>query len=322
MSFNKQSSDLEAARAIPIVGVVERYGIQLKRQGREHIGLCPLHQEKTASFSVNADRGFYHCFGCGLHGDVIDFVQAIEGIEFREAVERLTGALGDSQTRERLVRQAKTARQEAVHRGSLEDARKAKKARDILKASKLADSTYVATYLRSRYITRRIPPSIWFHPSLTHGPTGLRFPAMVAALKDSNRQIVGIHRTYLLPDGSGKARVSSPKMALGRISGAAVRLATATEMIGLAEGIETALSAMQLYGDPVWAACGSNMAGVIIPATVKRVVIYADNGEAGERAADKAAAEFYGQGRKVTIARPIEGYGDFNDYLQAQRRVA
>ena len=109
-------------------------------------------------------------------------------------------------------------------------------------------------------------------------------------------------------------------MALGRLTGAVVRLAAATEILGICEGIETGLSAVQMYGDPVWAACGRNMAGVIIPDTVNRVIIYADNGAAGERAAEKAAAKFPGQGRSVMIANPSEPYGVFNDLLTAQAK--
>ncbi len=67
---------------------------RLTKKGREHLGLCPFHKEKTPSFTVNEDKGFYHCFGCGAHGSVFDFVMETEGLNFREAVEKLAGEAG------------------------------------------------------------------------------------------------------------------------------------------------------------------------------------------------------------------------------------
>ena len=68
--------------------------VRLVRRGRELTGLCPFHNEKTPSFTVNEEKGFFHCFGCGAHGDVIGFVMRDEGLSFPEAVERLAGDAG------------------------------------------------------------------------------------------------------------------------------------------------------------------------------------------------------------------------------------
>lgn len=68
--------------------------VKLERRGRSYVGLCPFHQEKTPSFHVNEDRGFYHCFGCKASGDAIKFVQQTEGLEFHEAIRRLAERLG------------------------------------------------------------------------------------------------------------------------------------------------------------------------------------------------------------------------------------
>ncbi len=68
--------------------------VSLQRRGREHTGLCPFHKEKTPSFTVNEEKGFYHCFGCGQHGDAISFVMETESLNFPEAVERLANAAG------------------------------------------------------------------------------------------------------------------------------------------------------------------------------------------------------------------------------------
>lgn len=68
--------------------------VKLTSKGREHTGLCPFHNEKTPSFTVNEDKGFYHCFGCGAHGDMIKFVMDTEKMPFREAVEYLANLAG------------------------------------------------------------------------------------------------------------------------------------------------------------------------------------------------------------------------------------
>ena len=68
--------------------------VKLVRRGRNYTGLCPFHNEKTPSFSVNAEKGFYHCFGCGVHGDVITFVMETEGLSFPEAIEKLASDAG------------------------------------------------------------------------------------------------------------------------------------------------------------------------------------------------------------------------------------
>lgn len=68
--------------------------VRLTRKGREQLGLCPFHKEKTPSFTVNDDKGFYHCFGCGAHGDVIGFTMRIDNLPFPEAVERLAREAG------------------------------------------------------------------------------------------------------------------------------------------------------------------------------------------------------------------------------------
>lgn len=78
----------EIKRKTDIVSVIGSY-VALKKMGRHNKGLCPFHSEKTPSFMVNEEMGLYKCFGCGAGGDVIKFLMEIEGIEFREALERL-----------------------------------------------------------------------------------------------------------------------------------------------------------------------------------------------------------------------------------------
>ncbi len=63
--------------------------VKIMRRGRLKLGLCPFHSEKTPSFHIRDEQGTYHCFGCGAHGDVFSFLQAVEGVSFMEAVEKL-----------------------------------------------------------------------------------------------------------------------------------------------------------------------------------------------------------------------------------------
>jgi DNA primase len=78
------------------INIAELIGrkVRLVRKGRSHMGLCPFHTEKSPSFSVQEDKGFYHCFGCGAHGDAFTFVMETEGLSFREAVEKLAAEQG------------------------------------------------------------------------------------------------------------------------------------------------------------------------------------------------------------------------------------
>lgn len=89
-----EPASLEEFKArLPLAEIVGRW-VKLTRRGREWIGLCPFHKERTPSFSVVEDKGFYHCFGCGAHGGAVDFVMAIERLDFREAIERLAELTG------------------------------------------------------------------------------------------------------------------------------------------------------------------------------------------------------------------------------------
>ena len=68
--------------------------VKLTKRGREYIGLCPFHHEKTPSFTINESKGFYHCFGCGAHGDIVRFVMESDGLPFIEAVKKLADKAG------------------------------------------------------------------------------------------------------------------------------------------------------------------------------------------------------------------------------------
>jgi DNA primase len=85
---------LEEVRArADIVEVIGAH-VRLKRVGRNFVGLCPFHNEKTPSFSVNRERGFFHCFGCGAGGTVFNFLMRMDGLTFPEAVRSLAERYG------------------------------------------------------------------------------------------------------------------------------------------------------------------------------------------------------------------------------------
>src|SRR5579875_3411287 len=92
MAFPPRFLD-ELRHRISLAEIVGRR-VKLMRRGREYTGLCPFHKEKTPSFHVVEEKGFYHCFGCGAHGDAIGFAMQMQNLGFREAVEELAGLAG------------------------------------------------------------------------------------------------------------------------------------------------------------------------------------------------------------------------------------
>ena len=110
MSFTPQFLD-ELRQRLSLVSVISRK-VRLVRRGRESTGLCPFHNEKSPSFTVSDEKGFFHCFGCGAHGDVIGFLMRSEGLSFPESVERLAREAGlavpvsSPEERQRAERQA------------------------------------------------------------------------------------------------------------------------------------------------------------------------------------------------------------------------
>ena len=100
----------ELRNRISLSGLIGRR-VKLARRGREFAGLCPFHHEKTPSFYVVEDKSFFHCFGCGAHGDAIGFAMRADNLDFIEAVEKLAGEAGlvvpqaSPQERERAQRQ-------------------------------------------------------------------------------------------------------------------------------------------------------------------------------------------------------------------------
>ena len=103
---------LDELRARTTLSAVIAPSVKLIKAGREYKACCPFHNEKTPSFTVNDEKGFYHCFGCGAHGDAIRFLTDARGLPFMDAVKELAGKAGmevpapDPRDRERQERSA------------------------------------------------------------------------------------------------------------------------------------------------------------------------------------------------------------------------
>lgn len=91
-NYNNNFTD-ELRQRLSIVDVVSRR-VPLNKKGQNFWGCCPFHNEKTPSFSVSEDKGFYHCFGCGEHGDIISFVMKSENVDFKTAIRELADMAG------------------------------------------------------------------------------------------------------------------------------------------------------------------------------------------------------------------------------------
>ncbi len=196
-------------------------------------------------------------------------------------------------------------------------ARKARQALSIWEATEPLPASPAEAYLRRRGISCVLPLTLRFHPACPH-PGGGRFPALVGRVDGGEG--FAIHRTFLRPDGSGKAELQPQKAMLGAVAGGALRLASGAEALAVAEGLETALSLRSglLKEDAaIWAALSaSSLKGLRLPLARGRKLIIATDGdragrEAGEILAERADAE----GWRVFLLPAPEGL-DWNDLLR------
>jgi DNA primase len=307
-------ADVARLKATVSIATVIGETIPLKRAGRLLIACCPFHAERTPSFYVFADH--FHCFGCGAHGDAITFVMKTRGVSFPEAVAHL-GGVGDLSR----TRAATPAPAPALARVQADDG-EARLHRELAARiwTEAADppGSPVENYLHRRGVHLPGLPVLRWHPRCPRAAGAL--PAMVALMVDPvTGEPSGVHRTFIQPDGSGKAAVSPAKMMLGRAG--VIRLAELTgEGLGLAEGIETALSVMQTIGwRPVWAA--GSRGGIetfpVLPAIA--LTIFADGDAPGLKAACACAGRWAAAGAEALICTPPGGL-DWND--AAMRRNA
>ncbi len=194
--------------------------------------------------------------------------------------------------------------------------------RRILAGTRAPAGTPVEAYLASRRLQAPYPPALRFAPSLLHAPTGRYLPAMVSVVtRWPMLEPVAIHRTFLDPTGDSKAAVDHNKMMLGPVAGAAVRLSAPADRMAVSEGIETGLSVQRATGMATWAALSAvGIECLTLPPLPlgSTVVIAADNDARGLHAAHRAADRWLAEGRRVRIATPPAGFGDFNDSWRAE----
>ena len=256
---------------------------------------CPAHEDRTPSLSVRPGRTrlLLHCFaGC----EASAVLRALEADRLLEPCGRSAGE----------PRPGKA--------GGLEEAA----ARLWAEARAVAD-TPASAYLASRGLAMA-SPELRFHPRTPHGPRPVtRYrPALIAAVRDGSG-LVAIHRTFLDPDRPGLARLADPRRGLGRFGAGAVRLGGSGPRLGLAEGIETALSAAVLFDVPCWATLGTERFGrVAIPGTVRELLLFLDH-DCGGRRAERLAREAFAHVRRIVAHVPDRPGEDWNDVLRERR---
>ena len=280
--------------------LVERLGGRWTASG----GLCrcPAHDDRTPSLSVRVGETslLLHCFaGC----EATDILKALRasGRPLQVPPADLRG--------ERQVPGERTAA-----------ARSAAAARRIWRDARPIAGTPAETYLDYRSL-RTASSELRYHPRAPHGPRPLtRFrPALIAAVRDESG-LVAVHRTFLEPAGHRLAAIEAPRCGLGRFGCGAVRLGGVAPRLGLAEGIETALSASALFGLPCWATLGTErFRHVAIPPDVTELVLFLDNDPGGRRAEALARGAF--AHLAIETRYPRRPGAGWNDVLRAERRV-
>ncbi|MBL8639920.1 MAG: toprim domain-containing protein [Alphaproteobacteria bacterium] len=287
-----------------------------KFEGGEYVSINPKRHDRSAgSFKVNCRTGNWADFATGDAGKTpLSLYAYLTDLPYAQAGFQLAEELGGK----------RFFNMSSSHSGLEErDNTKDKKNRDF--ALKLWNSAFpvknsvVEKYLSSRGINISIPEDIRFLSGHKHAPSGRIYPVMLSAIRKwPSREIIAVHRTWILPDGSGKAPIEPAKMMLGKSLGGCVQLAPPARKMIVSEGIETGLSVYQNTGIPVWAGLStSGMTGLILPdfPLGAEIIIACDNDPAGRKAAIKAAEKWTNEGRNVRLAFPPENL-DFNDLLK------
>jgi hypothetical protein len=281
--------------------------LRLHRAGREWRGACPACGYANAFVLADGQHGpIGWCASC----------------QDREAI---AAALGRPQRAPIPVPRSKDARDTQA---------RVERAERLWRGSEPLLNTAAAVYLEARGIGHLIGCiDLRFRVDCPR-PSGtperpVRLPALIAAVRDVNGAFIGIHRTFLRRDGSGKAEIEPAKASLGPVRGGAVRLATIEQVLEagelvIAEGVETASSAGLLLNLPAWAAisAGNLARGIVLPTSVRRVLIAADRDAAGYDAAQSALFRLKREGREVRVALPDLDGQDFNNVLLDNRKTS
>jgi putative DNA primase/helicase len=293
-------------------------------RGQWHAGkgmcFCPAHDDKhdySLSVAEVPGRILLHCFaGCSFPA-IADALRA----------RGLWPARDDDGFS---YKRSTALKREATPETDEFELAKEKAARAIWQHRKPIAGSAAALYLWSRGIdTAHLPPTLGCIPELYSREVGKTYPALIGAIQNSAGRVTSVQRIWVtktlivtdgvLPAKGTKAPLKVPKKTLGPMGDGAVRLGRPGRTIGIAEGIETGLSAQQIYRLPVWVSCGAwRMSSIKLPEIVERVVLFGDHGESGEEAAAKAYEAFEAQGYTVDVEFPPAGYGDFNDLIVAR----
>lgn len=274
---------------------------------------CPMCGGKDRfRFDDKEGRGTYFCAGCGA-GDGVQLAMGITGQSFRDVareVERIAGTV-----------QPTAARSERTDEDKLSALRRAFK-----ESKPIEREDEACLYLAGRGLALYdLPESIRLHPGMRYteadGKMLGTFPVMLATVTSPTGKAVSMHRTYI-EDGQ-KAAVPAPrKMMQGLpLAGAAIRLTPVSRTLGIAEGIETALAASELFEVPTWSCIStSGIESFDPPKGVEHVIIFADNDAnfAGQAAAYRAAHRLALKGIEVEVIVP-PSQGDWLDELNRQR---
>ncbi len=254
----------------------------------------------------------------GEHGDLVDLIQLNQRhgrlAETIDEAERFLSlppsASDDTSTGAAFARPARAGSPTAARR--------------LFAASKPLTRSLAATYLLARGITRTLDlPALRFHPRCYYRPneddvpgTPGAFPALIAAVTDAGGVQTGTHRTWLDPSGGLKAKVASPRRAMGNILGNAVRFGTADDVLIAGEGIETMLSLRQILPTMPMAAATSSahLAAILFPPSLQRLYVARDRDAAGDAAFGILTDRTQTAGIKLVSLMPE--LGDFNDDLR------
>lgn len=290
--YVRMNVDLESDAA----GLVKRLGGTWSPNGA--MCRCPAHDDRLPSLSVRVGERalLFKCFaGC----DTLDVIRAIRRLDRNIPLSGLS-AMSPPQI-------------------SLSPQWLQQRAFDLWDSAQPLIGTPAQNYLRRRSISI-LPPALRFHPRtpLGRGKQAVFRPALIAALHERSH-FVAVQRTFLDSQEPRRARdLANPRRMLGRPDHSAVVLAPANDTLGLAEGIETAMSAIMLLDIPVWAVLGNErLAHVAIPDTVTRLILLPDNDRGGRIGAAKAVKAYAMPGRMIEVLWPPHGYNDWNDLIRA-----
>lgn len=273
-----------------------------KWSGTKGMACCPAHDDRTPSLGVSLGRQaiLFHCFA-GCDQQSVLAALAREGVDATSLFSGFATTGGPEPT---ITRKPSAA------------------ALRIWRDAQPLRASPAKAYLESRGILAA-SPALRFHPRTPLGPKGrARFlPAMIAAVSLDEGPIA-IHRTFLSTEASGKAAFEKPKRALGALGEAAVRLfAPVSGKLGLAEGVESAMSAYALTGIPVWATLGNERFGLVsVPESVTELHLFVDHDAGGELAASRGLAAYAREGRTIHVRKPSSRDSDWNDELTAWLR--